>query len=143
MAQALHKHIHRRILTQIGIIAVVALVLAVAVVRDAFAGTIGLLPLIIAAAVGLAVGYAAGRMFLLIWHESTQKVIMRMDRTSIILIVLYVIFRVFSTKLLGDYFSGAPLSAISFAVLDGILVGRFLSMWRGISRILREQGITN
>jgi hypothetical protein len=117
----------------------VAVGLFVTVVHDALVGEIGLVSVIVAAAIGIGVGYLAGRMFLLSWHEDTQKVIMRMDRTGFVLIALYVVFRMFSAQILGSYFSGVALSAISFAVLDGILVGRFLSIWRNILRILTEQ----
>jgi hypothetical protein len=141
MKLKIHKHLHRRILTQLVIIATVALILFVMVGFDALSGAIGFLPVTIAAAIGIAVGYLAGRMFLVIWHEDTKKIIMRMDKTSFILIGLYIAFRIFSTQLLGGYFNGAALSAISFAALDGILVGRLLSLWRNIARILREQGI--
>jgi len=140
MAQ-LHQYLHRRVLIQILIIALVALFLAVAVVLDAIAGAIGFVPIAIAAVIGIAAGYLMGRMFLLTWHEDTQKVIIQMDKMSFVLIALYIAFRVFGTQLLGDYFNGTALSAISFALLDGILIGRLISMWRNISRILTEQGI--
>lgn len=135
------KYIHRRIMVQVSIIVLVALGLGVAVVNDAITGKAGVLPLIIAATVGLLVGYVAGRMFLITWHEDTQKVIMRMDRTSIFLVVAYVAFRILSTRLLGDYFTGVALTAISFAAVDGILIGRLISVWRNVRRVLQEQGI--
>jgi hypothetical protein len=141
MAKAFHRHIHRKVLMQLGIIAVAALILVVLVARDAVLGDVGPVPIIVAVAIGLCVGYLAGRMFRLLWHEDTKQVVIRMDKLSFILIGLYVAFRIGSAQLLGDYWSGAALSAISFAVLDGILIGRLISMWRGISRILREQGI--
>jgi hypothetical protein len=135
----IHRQVHRRILIQLAILLIVAVGLFVTVVHDALVGEIGLVSVIVAAAIGIGVGYLAGRMFLLSWHEDTQKVIMRMDRTGFVLIALYVVFRMFSAQILGSYFSGVALSAISFAVLDGILVGRFLSIWRNILRILTEQ----
>lgn len=138
---AVHKHIHRRILYQLAIFPLAAIGIVVSVVLDAMAGQVGVLPLLVAAIAGLAIGYVVGRMFLITWHEDTRKVIMRMDKMGILLLVAYIAFRMASATLLGDYFSGAALSAISFAVLDGILVGRFVSIWRSVVRILREQGI--
>lgn len=137
----LRHYIHHRILLQLAIIAMAAFVLAGFIVYDALTVDLVFWPIVIAAIVGLLVGYAVGRMFLLTWHQDTNKVIMRMDRLSLLLIALYVAFRIVSSRFLGDYFDGMELTVLSFAALGGILIGRFLSMWRSIRRILREQGI--
>jgi hypothetical protein len=141
MKVRIHRHIHRRVLFQIIILVVIAIALFVAVGYDAARGDIGILPVIVAAAIGTGVGFVAGRMYRLVWHEDTSKVVMRMDKTGFVLIGLYILFRVLSDQLLSEYFNGAALSAVLFAVLDGILVGRLFSLWRNISRIFKEQGI--
>ncbi|HET8581554.1 MAG TPA: hypothetical protein VFL98_03805 [Candidatus Paceibacterota bacterium] len=135
------RYLHRRIIVQVAILLIVAIGLFIAVAYDAAEGAIGIIPVILAALAGIAVGYAAGRMFILRWHEDTRKVILRMDRTGFILIAAYIVFRIVSGQLLGEYFDGAALSAISFAVIDGVLIGRLLSLWRGIGRVLLAQGV--
>jgi hypothetical protein len=54
---------------------------------------------------------------------------------------LYIVFRIFSEQLLVEYVHGATLSALTFAFLGGLLVGRLVSVWRGVSRILKQQGV--
>ncbi|MDB4991915.1 MAG: hypothetical protein JWL75_160 [Parcubacteria group bacterium] len=141
MYTKLRTYLHKRILWQLAVIFIAAVFLLIAVIRDAVVGDISVVPILIAMIVGLGVGYLSGRIFGLAWHAETSKVIMTMDKMSIILIVLYIIFRVFSAQILGDYYNGETLSALSFAVLDGLLIGRLVSMWRRIRVIWIEQGI--
>jgi hypothetical protein len=126
---------------QLVIFGVVSLGLLAAVCYDAVVGEIGLGLIAIGLVVGLAAGYLVGKIFRLAWHEDTRKVIMSLDRMSFVLIGIYVLFRIFGTQLLGNYIHGATLSAFSFAFLAGILLGRLISVWRGVSRILDQQGI--
>jgi hypothetical protein len=141
MYQKLRAHVHNRVLMQLLIISVVSLGLLAAVIYDSVMGEIGLMLVAIGLVVGLVAGYFVGKIFRLAWHEDTRKVIMSLDKMSFVLIGVYVAFRIFGQQLLGDYFHGAELSALSFAFLCGLLVGRVISMWRGITRILRQQGI--
>ena len=126
---------------QLVIFCLVSIGLLTAVSYDALQGEIGLALVALGLGVGLVVGYAVARIFKLGWHQDTQKVVMSLDRMSFVLIGLYVAFRIFGEQLLGNYIHGAALTAFSFALLSGILIGRLVSIWSGVSRILKEQGI--
>ena len=141
MALKVRAHIHGRVQGQLIILALVCLGLLGGVSYDALMGEVSPWLVLGALVVGIAVGFAVARIFALSWHEETRKVIMSLDRTSLILIALYIAFRVFGEQLLGRYVHGVELSAISFALLAGILLGRVISIWRGVSRILKQQGI--
>lgn len=141
MYKKFKKHVHNRVLFQLVIFALVSAGLLAAVSYDALAGEIGLSLVALGLGIGLGVGYAFSRIFKLGWHADTQKVVMSLDKMSFVLIGAYVAFRVFGEQLLGNYIHGPALSAFSFALLSGILIGRFISIWGGVSRILKQQGI--
>lgn len=141
MYRKLNRHVHKRVLIQLVIFALVSLGLLAAVSYDAVMGEIGLGLVGVGLAAGLGIGYLVARIFKLGWHQDTQKVVMSLDRMSVILIAAYIAFRVFGEQLLGHYIHGAALSAFTFALLAGILLGRFVSIWSGVSRILKEQGV--
>ena len=141
MYQKLKRHVHNRVLMQLVIFALVSAGLLVAVCYDAVIGEIALWLLAAALVAGVGVGYIVGKVFKLAWHADTRKVIMSLDKMSFVLIGVYVVFRIFGDQLLGEYLHGAALSAFSFAFLGGLLVGRLLSIWNSVSRILKEQGI--
>ncbi len=141
MYTKLRKHVHTRVLIQLVLFFLISAALLVAVSYDAVMGEIGLGLVGLGLAIGLVVGYLVARIFKLGWHKDTQKVVMSLDRMSFVLIAVYVAFRVFGEQLLGHYIHGAALTAFSFALLCGILLGRFISIWSGVSRILKEQGI--
>ena len=141
MYKKFKRHVHGRVLTQLVIFALVSAGLLVAVSYDAIEGQIGLGLVAAGLIAGLGVGYLVARIFKLGWREDTQKVVMSLDRMSFVLIGVYIAFRIFGEQLLGEYVHGAALSALTFAFLAGILLGRFISIWNGVSRILTEQGI--
>jgi hypothetical protein len=141
MYKKLRTHVHNRVLMQLVIIGLVSVGLLIAVGYDATQGEIGLGLVVAGLVVGLVVGFFVGKIFRLAWHEDTRKVIMSLDKMSFVLIGLYVAFRIFGQQLLGQYVQGAALSALSFAFLGGLLIGRVISMWHGITRILKQQGI--
>ncbi len=135
------KHVHGRVLVQLVIFFLVSAGLLVAVSYDAITGEIGLGLVALGLVIGLAVGFVVGKIFKLRWHQDTAKVVMSIDKMGFVLIAVYIAFRVFGEQLLGEYVHGAALSALTFAFLLGILVGRFVGVWNGVSRILTEQGI--
>lgn len=141
MLKKLKNYVHGRVLTQLVIFCLISVGLLAAVSYDAIEGEISLVLVALGLAIGLAVGYAVARIFKLGWHQDTQKVVMSLDRMSFILIGVYILFRIFGDQVLGHYIHGQALTAFSFALLSGILLGRLISIWSGVTRILKQQGI--
>lgn len=135
------KHIHNRIIVQLCIFAAVILGFGGFITYDMLQEHMNILWVIASLVVGLLVGLAVGRIFSLKWHEDTQKVILSMDKLSILLIAAYVVFRVVSEQLLGHYLHGQELTIITFTVLVGIMIGRVVGMIRSIAKILKAQNI--
>jgi hypothetical protein len=135
------KYVHKRLLVQLVIFAIVSVVLFGVVVFDVLQSNINLIWIALGIVVGLGVGLAAGRMFSIKWHEDTQKVVMGMDKMGFVVLALYILFRSFGDSFLSNYIHGPTLSAFTFSMLDGIMVGRLLSMYRSIEKILQEQHI--
>jgi len=136
-----HKHIHSRILTQLVIFALVFIAITGFITYDVVAKGLVAGWVIGGVALGVLIGLVAGRMFILKWHEDTQKVILTMDKLSFLLIGAYIVFRIFSEKLLGGILHGEELSVATFGLLAGIMLGRLLSMLTNIRKVLKKQGI--
>jgi hypothetical protein len=141
MYKKLRVHVHNRVLVQLIIFALVSVALLISVAFDAMRGDIGLGLVVVGLGVGVIVGYFVGKIFRLAWHEDTRKVVMSLDKMSFVLIGLYIVFRIFGDQVLGHYLQGAALTALTFTFLSGLLFGRLFSIWRGVVRIFREQGI--
>ena len=135
------KHLHGRVLYQLIIFMIVSLVMIGIVGFDVFHGELPIGLALGGIVLGLVVGYFAGRMFAIKWHEETQKVIIGMDRTGLIVIILYVAFRIYGKQFLGEFLHGEELTVFSFSSLAGIMIGRLFSMSRSIIVILKEQKI--
>ncbi|MES2930717.1 MAG: hypothetical protein V4665_02955 [Patescibacteria group bacterium] len=92
---------------------------------------------------GLAVGYAAGRMFHISWHEETAKVVARLDRIGIIILILYIGFSIARRWIFGLWLHGPVLTAFTFTFATGAILGRIMMMSKNIKSVLSGQGIYN
>ncbi len=139
--KSVHKHIHSRLLVQLVIFAVISLIMLAIVGYDVSVNNISVALAALGILIGLFIGFAAGRMFAIKWHENTEKVIIGMDKTSILIIVIYIGFRILGNQLFGQFLHGSALTAFTYCTLGGIMIGRFFSMTRSITHILKKQKI--
>lgn len=134
------KHVHGRLWWRQLIYLIAAAVLTALIIYDMATGAVGWYFEVLAYAIGTLVGYGYGRLARVRWHETDEHVMIQNDAVSILIIIAYLVLRSGSDFLLRDWFTGAALSAITFAFLAGILLGRYLGIIRSIYRVLREQG---
>ena len=137
--QRVTKHIHKRLRIQLLIFALVTIVMLGIVIFDVFTNALSSSLSIVGIGIGLIVGFIVGKMYIIKWHEETEKVMVSMDRTSVIIIILYIAFRVFEKSLFSPYIDSSMLGAFTFSVLAGIMFGRFLSMRIKTKKVLKEQ----
>ncbi len=87
-------------------------------------------------ALGIILGFLAGRMFIIFWHPETEKVVSRLDKVGIVILVMYILLAAGRRWFLGHWLHGAELNAFGLAILTGLLLGRLLSMAIKIKNIL-------
>ena len=139
--QIARKHIHSRILFQFVVFIVATVILSTIVTTDMLHEQMNPLWVIGSLLVGLATGVAAGRIFAIKWHDDTQKVILSLDKMSILLIIGYIAFRYISDQFLAHILHGQELTVITFTLLDGIMIGRFIGMGNSVIKVLKQQNI--
>ncbi len=131
--------VSKRLVTRLGIFSLISFVLIFLVVLDVFHGQLTWMTALISVVVGLILGFVYGRLSRVQWHETEEKIVMRYDMLGFVLIGAYVVLSIFRDLLLDKYFSGVALVSISYAVLAGVLIGRFFGLQVAIMRVLRER----
>lgn len=139
--QIARKHVHNRILFQFVVFIALTAVLASVVTIDMLHEQMNALWVIGSLIAGVLMGVAAGRIFAIKWHEDTQKVILSLDKLSFLLILAYAAFRYVSEQFLGHILHGQELTIITFTLLAGIMIGRFVGMGNSVVKILKQQNI--
>jgi hypothetical protein len=81
-------------------------------------------------------------MFIIHWHEEKAKVVSRFDMIGIFVMVLYVAFSASRTWLFGHWIHGSVLTAFTYSILAGVMIGRIVGMRLKIKNILSEQSIS-
>ena len=95
---------------------------------------------ILGIALGLIIGFTAGYLSNINWHPETEKVVASMDRTGIIILVLYLSFSFSRRWIFGHWIHGPALTAFCFSIASGVMFGRLFSTRHQIKDILREKG---
>jgi len=137
--QIAKKHIHKRLQMQLLIFAMITIIMLGIVIFDIFTSSISVVFAFIGLIFGSIIGFILGRMYIIQWHEEEEKVIVSMDKMSFIIIVLYIMFRVFEKELFKPYISSTMLGAFTFSILAGMMFGRFLSMRIKTKNVLKQQ----
>ena len=140
MKSGLKKHIDKKLIRRIRMLIIILLVMAGALVYEILTSHINLLWVLLGLILGSIIGFIVGRMFSIEWHEGKEKVIGRLDVIGIIVLVIYIAVSVTRHWIFAHWFVGAILTAFTLSFVEGVMLGRILSLRFNIKRVLVEQG---
>jgi hypothetical protein len=129
-------HIARPIRLRVRIYFLIFLVMAGIVVVDGIRiGGASVLPVLASLVGGVVVGIIASRMFSLSWDHVSGKVVGKLDAVGAVILLAYLAFSIFKTKLLGVWFDGPVLGVAGLAALAGVMAGQVFGTGRGVKRV--------
>ena len=137
------KHIDRKLIFRIRIFYVIGIILTGLMLYDVLEGIIGFELSIGGFLLGLFLGFLATRMFIIHWHEERAKVVSRLDTIGIIVMLIYMTFSLSRAWFFGHWIHGSVLTAFTYSILAGIMIGRIVGMRLKIKNILSGQFISS
>jgi hypothetical protein len=137
------KHIDRKLIFRIRIFYVIGIILTGLMLYDVLEGIIGFELSLGGFLLGLFLGFLATRMFIIHWHEERAKVVSRLDTIGIIVMLIYMTFSLSKAWFFGHWIHGSVLTAFTYSILAGIMIGRILGMRLKIKNILSELFISS
>lgn len=90
---------------------------------------------------GIVIGILVSRMFHISWDEDEQQVISRMDKLGGIILWSYILFSLSRHYLLSIFIPTGFVFVVTFTLVSGIMIGRFLGMRYNILKILKDNNI--
>jgi len=96
---------------------------------------------LIGSTIGLIIGLIYGNITPIVWDQEYSKVITKLDRTSFLIIIVYILFSISRKYLVRLWIHGPALLAFMFATTAGIMIGRLIVMSLRIQKVLESQGI--
>lgn len=133
------KYVSKRLKTRIFIFLVIAVLMFGVMSYDVLEGQAAWWMAALGVIVGLVIGFVFGRLARVQWHESEEKIVTQMDAIGVVVIIAYIGLAVLRNVLLEDFLSGTALTTVSFALVSGILLGRFFGMHISIMKVLKER----
>jgi hypothetical protein len=132
------KYIHRKLLLRLRMFALVFTGLCGAVAYQLLAGA-QLLPTLAAGGVGLLAGMLMGHLSKVYWHEAATQVVAKMDKLGGVVLATYLVVALSRRWVLGHWFTGHALTAVTLAFTAGVMLGRLLATRRAVVLVLQSQ----
>lgn len=143
MAQTpdLKEKVHKRLRIRIIIYFVISLILIGVSIFHMAKDNASVLLSTVGFLAGNLIGLIVSRMFKISWDHSAEQVISTFDVIGIIVLLGYVAFEIFRTRIVEYFVHGPSVIAVSFAVFAGLMYGRVLGIRGKIISVFREQGL--
>jgi hypothetical protein len=137
--QVRRKYVHRKLILRLRLFALIGLGMCGAVTYQVLAYQVLLLPTLAAAGTGLLVGLVVGRLSKVLWHEEATQVVAKMDRLGGVVLAAYLVLALSRRWVLGHWFAGHQLTAVTLAFTGGVMMGRLVATRREVVRVLKSQ----
>lgn len=141
-ANNLRPHLNKRIWTRLLLYFAISVILFIVTIFSAVRHDIFFGYVLAGLVIGSLLGIFLSRINKLSWDNNAEHIISQLDLYGGILLVVYILFEVFREKIVEQFVPEPVVSTVGFALLAGIIYGRFLGMRGKIFKILREQGIS-
>ncbi len=133
------KNISKKLRRRLQIYFFISIILFIVVCYEIIVHLVPFSFALIGIVVGTAIGFIAARMFHLSWNHDAQEIVSRLDLFGIGILILYIVFAIFRTKIIGHFVHGSSVGGISLSTANGVMIGRVLGTRGRIIKILREQ----
>lgn len=87
------------------------------------------------------IGFVVSRMFKVFWNPDEQLVTSRIDTLGWIILWCYIVFAFARHYLLGEFIKNSFVIVVTFAIIAGVMIGRFVGMRRTVYKTLKKQGL--
>lgn len=135
------RHIDRKLIFRIRIFILIFLTMMGITVYDALQHRIGILLAFGGIILGVIIGFIANRIFSTKWHPEASKVVTHIDELGVIILIVYITFSFFKKWIFSHWLYGPTLTAFTFSLLGGIMLGRLLGTIRNVKNTLIFNGI--
>lgn len=88
---------------------------------------------------GSVIGLVVSRMGKMVWDESGERIISKLDFLGLVILAAYIVFLIFKTTIIQHFVHFHDISAISLAVVAGVMLGRGLMMRKTIGNLIANR----
>lgn len=139
--ELVRRHIDRSIVLKVRIYSVIALVaLLIMIVEIFMSSAAAWWGCLIGLAGGVGIGMLASRMQKLSWNAFESKVVAAFDAVGVVVLIGYIVFAVFRTRIVAAWFPADIVAPVGMAVLAGLMIGQILGIGNGLRRLARTAG---
>lgn len=142
--RSLGKHVQyldKKLRFRLRIYFIITLIFLILFIYNLIRGDLNILYGFLGLLIGTVFGIMSSRMFHISWDKDANRVVGRLDIFGIGILIIYVIVEFYRNQIVSYFTHGTEVTAVSFAVVAGIMLGRVLGMRGQIIKILKEANI--
>lgn len=128
----------RKLRFRLGLFLVIGIGLLGLICWDVFQAVLPWWMAIAAVGIGYAIGVVFGRSMKVRWDAERERIVTQLDIVGILVIAIYVVLAIFRNWLLDQWLTGVTLTAVTFAVAAGVLIGRYFGVRHRIRRLIEH-----
>ena len=136
------KHLDKKLFLRVVIFIIIFIVMVGLIIFNVFENKIGILLASFGFLLGYTIGTLTGRVFKIRWNKKDKKVIARIDVLGFFILIPYLIFTFYRDQILENWLHGVLLTAFTFSLLAGIMLGRVVYLFSHIKKTLGDRGIS-
>ncbi|BDZ71402.1 hypothetical protein [Methanobacterium petrolearium] len=132
------EFLDKRVFTRLRILTIISIVLFAATVYEVVINGFNIIYAVTSIILGVGVGIIVSRMYHLSWDEETNQVVSNMDWIGAIIFILYIIFIITRTIVVGYWTDGTTYMGIIVSITAGVMFGRMSGTKHTLTRIKND-----
>ena len=134
----LRKYLSKKVFNRLRVLTIISIVLLVATVYEMVVNDFNIIYALTSIIFGICVGIIVSRMYHLSWDDETNQVISNMDWIGAIIFILYIVFMIARSIVVGYWVHGNTYIGIIISITAGVMIGRIMGTSHSLSRIMKD-----
>lgn len=134
----LRKILDKRVYNRLWTVIIFAVIFGLATIYEVLIGDLGVLFAGGSFLLGIIVGILVNRRYKLKWDPETNQIVSNMDWIGAIIFVLYIIFIIIRSIVVGYWVHGATYFGVIFSITAGVMIGRLLASRHAMKKIRED-----
>jgi len=134
----LRKYLSKKVFNRLRVLTIISIVLFVAAFYEVVVNDFKILYALTSIILGICVGIIVSRMYHLSWDDETNQVVSNMDWIGAIIFILYIIFMIARSIVVGYWVHGTTYMGIIISITAGVMIGRITGTRHTLSKIKND-----
>lgn len=132
------KYLDKPVFTRMRVLIILSILFIVITIYEVLVAGFNIFQAMGSILIGLLVGIVVSRRYHLSWDSESQQVVSNIDWIGAVIFILYIIFMIGRSVVVGYWVHGTAYFGIIFAITAGVMIGRLVGTKHTINKIRED-----